>query len=586
MRGKIFSLIAASAVAFTVVCLPQATNLSATSCDDIKFIFARGSGQELEDEDYLAFKSSIITELSQQNSTLSVGFYELGSVSQNGAKYPAVALDFFTVLGSKVSSGNAFKFGESVKEGISELKNYIETTSAMCPYTEYVISGYSQGAMVVTNGLKELNPEKIIYAATFGDPKLYLPEGKGKNPDACSGKNLSIYRIYAPNCYTYQGSLSGKKPYLDTGWYDKVGLWCKDQDLVCGAGFSFGEPKTEGNFLENIVQSALHAHTRYPDDDIYELAAETIVEKIHNTHSKNFNLQGIFSQNQDTVILLNTSGAMYGYMNYHRKVAAIIAEETIKRGGRVALWTYGDLYDRKAAQVLDFTTNYSEFSSYLWSLGSMLDGDSDRKSSYLSAVQDVLNTTTWRANTDKSIIALTITPARVPDLDGTSEEMVENLAHEKGNVNLYVITPFEENAIPYQKITKQTGGDIFWNIDVNNVTLSSAQLTVASKAEQLENKATSKDFALDNFQVVQKGNSVTVSFTPDENIYSAFVSLDDSPLGFITEGSLEITNITKNTTLNLVPLLKNGTFSETISGEITYITPSSSTLFTPQTGKK
>jgi len=178
----------------------------------------------LDGEDYLAFKSAIEAELLQQKSDLDVSFYELGASSEYGAKYSAIDLDFLTVLGAKVSAGNAFAFSESVKQGIAELKNYTEAVSASCPQTKFVVAGYSQGAMVITNGLGELNPNRFIYAATFGDPKLYLPEGRGSYPDACLGKNLSLYRIFAPNCHTYQGALDAKVPYLENGWYGKVGL--------------------------------------------------------------------------------------------------------------------------------------------------------------------------------------------------------------------------------------------------------------------------------------------------------------------------------------------------------------------------
>ena len=461
MRKALFAIIAASAVAFTVVCLPPATNSLATSCDDVKFIFARGSGQTINDEDYLAYQTSIGNELLQQKSNLKVGFYELGSSSEYGAKYPAVSLDFLTILGAKVSAGNAFSFSESVKQGITELKNYTEAISVSCPGTRFVVAGYSQGAMLISNGLNELNADKFIYAATFGDPKLYLPEGEGADPDACRGENLSPYRIFAPNCRTYQGSLDAKIPYLEDAWQDKVGLWCKDQDLVCGAGFSFGEPKTETDPLGNIVQSALHAHTRYPDDGIYNIAAKTIIEKLQSAYPDRFNNASTILGNCDTVILFDTSGSMYQHMNYHKKIALEIAEKTIKYGGRIALYTFGDVKYRRAEQVLDFTADLDKFTAYLYSLGSMLDGDGDRKNSYLSATLDVLNSLNWNADATKSIITLTITPARNPDRDGTTEAKVRQRTLEIDPVNLYLASENGEIASSYQDIITSTGGKIF-----------------------------------------------------------------------------------------------------------------------------
>lgn len=591
----------------------------------------------------------------RQKSNLGVGFYELGSEYQDGARYPAANLDFLTVLGAKVSAGNAFTFGESVKQGIAELKNYVSSVSISCPHTKFVVAGYSQGAMIITSGLDELDSNKFIYAATFGDPKLYLPEGRGGTPDACLGKNLSPYRIYAPNCRTYQGSLSAKIPYLENGWLNKVGLWCKNQDLVCGAGFSFGEPKTQNNLLGDIVQSALHAHTRYPDDGVYELAAKTIVEKIRSNYPDNFRDEYIVANNQDTVILLDTSGSMYGYMDYHRKIASKIAEETIKLGGRVSLWTYGNLAFRKPEQVIGFTSDFNEFSSYLWSIGSRLDS---RETSYLSAVKNILDTAEWKLGSVKSIVTLTLSDLKSPDLDGTTEEMVKRSTVLNEPVELYTISAFEDVAEKYIKFTRGTGGDSFWDINVENIDIpdhffmrpnlkfsfssysgepgetfnfevSTTSTTVkyewdldgdnifetatdtctVSKTYQadftgyIRVKATDENGyysialayleispniptepKISNLKVIQKGTSVSISYTLDENTVGALISLDDAMLGLTSDENLEITDVTKTSTLTITPLSFDGILGTPIRGEITYKELSDKLPLTPQTG--
>ena len=598
MRKSLFAKIAASAVAFTVVCLPLATDSTATSCDDIKFIFARGSGQKLEDEDYLAFKSSINAELSKQQSNLSTSFYELGSSSEYGAKYPAIALDFLTVLGAKVSAGNAFVFSESVKQGIIELNNYTELVSTSCPGTRFVVAGYSQGAMLITNSLGELNPEKFIYAATFGDPKLYLPEGKGVNPDACQGRNLSAYRIFAPNCHTYQGSLDGKIPYLENAWQGKVGLWCKDQDLVCGAGFSFGAPKTEADPLGNIIGSALHAHTRYPDDGVYEMAAKTIVGKVQSIYPERFGERNIIASNQDTVIMINYS-AMYGYINYYRKIASAIAEETINRGGRVALWTYDDT--QKSVKVVDFTTNYEDFSAYLWSTGSFASGDKERPDELLSALQNILDSANWSDGTMKNITLLTQSPLRDPDLNGITGETLKKTAQEKDSVSLYAISEFEDFGKTYLELAREMGGDAFWDIDLTDIpsiypkvqststkiksTSKRSSITLAT-AKLETNLSEPQMPSVNNLKVIQKDGSIYIDYSLDENTIGLFVSLDDAPLGITNSGHLEITGLTKNATLKIKPISSDGIFGNTVSGEVSYLPPDNSTPYVPQTGRK
>ena len=654
MRGKLFALIAASAVAFTVVCLPLATPISASSCDDITFIFARGSGQSLNDEDYLVYKASIKAELLRQKSNLTVGFYELGSSSQGGAKYPAVNLDFFTILGSKISSGTAFTFGKSVKEGIAELKNYTEATSETCPHTKYVIAGYSQGAMVITKGLEQLNQDNFIYTATFGDPKLYLPEGKGVIPPACLGKSLSSYRIYAPNCRTYSGSLNGKNPYLDSAWKGKVGLWCKDKDLVCGAGFKLGKAKSYNNFLEQIIQSALSSHTRYSLDGIYYSAAKTIVANIRHTFPKAFldPSTNSLSNNRDTVFLIDSTGSMESYIEDYSNEAINLAKKTLDTGGRVALYIYGDLEERKATRLVDFGADLNEFTKAARSIE--VDGGGDEPESLYSAILDILDTQNWRAGATKSIVVLTDAPALSPDRDGTTAKKVTTRTLEIDPVNVYIITEDEDVADSYEAFVNTTGGQVFreintyssnyiftrpsvefplsdyygkpsdiftfsaivtgdiktyeWDLDFDGIfettsegpiitkefrtdtsgfiqlrvtnangisSTASASITVSSEDSPIP--------TINNLHVIQKGQSVHLSYDFGENTAAILVSLDEAALGLTGQNSLEITDLEQDTILTLTPISFDGSFGNPIFGKL--LAPDNSSPLTPKTGR-
>lgn len=281
MRLALNAFLAVSAVAFTAVCKPLATPVSAASCDDIKIIFARGSGQTLDDKEYQHLKTELGSALAPRND-LSYSFYELGSTSQDGHQYQAVGLDFFNVISAAVSAGTAASYGDSVKEGSFELTTYISSISTSCPKTKFVLAGYSQGAQAITISASKIDPSRIIYAATFGDPKLYLPEGEGIDPPACHGQNLSDYRAYAPNCKTARGSLGAKNPYAESGWSDKLGLYCNDQDLVCGAGLNLSAKDTNetSDFLENIKANAMAGHTSYIDQGTIKKAVKDITDKI------------------------------------------------------------------------------------------------------------------------------------------------------------------------------------------------------------------------------------------------------------------------------------------------------------------
>ena len=167
----------------SLFCILGSPGVNATSCPDLRIIYARGSGAtRFDNADYQAFKSSLESKLKDTNLT-----YEFDDLD-----YPAIGIagdNLKVALGAFVSGGEAYEFGDSVKQGISKLASIVNNST--CKNTKYVVAGYSQGAMVISGGLEKLNPNQLIYSATFGDPKVYLPEGAGPVPIACKGEGLS-----------------------------------------------------------------------------------------------------------------------------------------------------------------------------------------------------------------------------------------------------------------------------------------------------------------------------------------------------------------------------------------------------------
>lgn len=150
--------------------------------------------------------------------------------------YPAISVRQPShAVGAWISAGKAFEFGRSVASGISSLKSYYTKVAASCPNTKWVLGGYSQGAMVAAEAVKSFRASNVVYVGLFGDPQLYLPEGRGLFPSACFGGALSSYRIYVPNCRAYGGSLGTRRPYVSSGLTGKLGTWCNRQDYVCGS---------------------------------------------------------------------------------------------------------------------------------------------------------------------------------------------------------------------------------------------------------------------------------------------------------------------------------------------------------------
>ncbi|MBR2997422.1 cutinase family protein [Candidatus Saccharibacteria bacterium] len=454
MKISYYKIFLCGIIAFTPLISFTPSNAYVFSCDDVRFIFARGSGSSLGADDESAWRTSL--DKMFRGTKLKYGFYELGATEQNGHKYPAAAVNgsasgFLNLIGAAIGGGDSFTYGDSVDEGVAELQNYIEKTSKACPYTKFVVGGYSQGAQVVSKAIsKSLIPaDNLIYAATFGDPKIYLPEGiprQGTVPEACLGQNLSNYRVYAPNCRDYDGILGSHRPYEPHQYHDKVGVWCHNDDIMCS------------------MKSNLDDHLSYVSDNLYLHASYIIANKVAEAFPAE-TISGASTNiktNQDTVIMFDTTDSMASMIDSYKEEALKLARETFAKGGHVALVEYRDLHDPFIPVVhcnLD-TCTLHDFEYKLAGLQAYGGGDSPE--SYLSCVYYALNHLNWHQGANKTIIGISDAGFHDPDRNGVTKEMVIARTLEIDPVNLYVITP---ETGEYTEITTATNGAVFSSAD-------------------------------------------------------------------------------------------------------------------------
>lgn len=401
--------------------------VSAANCPDLRVVFARGSGGKYnEDPNYLEYKSSIESKL--KNTSLKYEFIDLD--------YPAVGVgidNLDTTIGAYVGAGNTYEFGESVNTGVKNLIRMIN--DARCPNTKYVIGGYSQGAMVISKALSSLKSDRVIYAATFGDPKLYLPEGKGLLPKACRGVELSNYRTYVPDCRAFKGLLGAYIPYQPSGFKDKLGSWCNKRDIFCSS------------------YSNVSHHLRYIDDHLYEDASRIIYDKI----TKHFRIKNTVTSPHDTAFLIDTTGSMENMIEKYKAEALRLAKETLDSGGRVALFDYRDLDDPYApVEYCNFENcTYEKFQQAIEKI--QTDNGGDSLESLLSASFHVMKTLKWKFGATKSLVVLTDDGFLSPDRDGVTMKDVVNLSKNIDPVNFYIITD-EDSVSQYTELATLTDG--------------------------------------------------------------------------------------------------------------------------------
>ncbi len=501
---------------------------SAASCPDLKVIFARGSGAErYNNDDYKDFKQSMEAKL--KTSTLSYEFDDLD--------YPAISVsgeDLSVLIGAYIGGGESYDFGDSVNRGATSLINTINGST--CINTKYVIAGYSQGALVVMKALDQIHSDRLVYAATFGDPKIYLPEGRGLMPAACRGDNLSEYRIYVPDCRAYTGLLGAKKPYITPELSGKVGTWCNKFDIFCSSYFS------------------ISSHTSYVENQLYEDASRLIFSKIAAT----FNFENEYTSPHDTAILIDTTGSMGDHIAKYKSEALRLATKTIESGGRVALYDYRDLSDPYApVKYCGFDTcTIDSFKQALNRIGTSGGGE-DEPESLLSASLFVMKSESWRLGSTKSLVILTDASYLSPDHDGTTFYDVKALSKQIDPVNFYIITT-PDHIADYESLAEATDGTVTTttaNLRILTDTIM-ARYDSLPRVEESMKDAETPSLTIDSAEVISSSEA-KIQFTT--NATSTMVILNDAILGITnnTEITIGDLNIGLDNEITLVPLFSS-----------------------------
>ncbi|MBR2725131.1 cutinase family protein [Candidatus Saccharibacteria bacterium] len=497
--------------------------VEAVSCPDLRVVFARGSGGERwSDKNYLEYKNTIETKL--KTTDLKYEFIDLD--------YPAVAIGLdklSTTVGALFGAGEAYEFGDSVNAGVDSLSNLVNSSS--CPNTRYVLGGYSQGAMVVSKSLEKLNANKIIYAATFGDPKIYLPEGEGLMPAACRGDNLSDYRKYVPDCQAYIGLLGAYIPYEPEALVGKVGTWCNKRDIFCSSRLSVSD------------------HLGYIADDLYEDASRVIFDKI----TKTYDIKNTISSPHDTAILIDSTGSMEGMIEQYKNEALRLAEETLSSGGRVALYDYRDLDDPYTpVQHCDFNTcTLEKIQTELNNI--QADGGGDTPESLLSASFHVMSSLKWKYGSTKSLVVLTDANYLSPDRDGMSFDEVVALSKKIDPVNFYIITS-DAVGHTYEMLASATDGKVVTNFDELSFLTDyiMERYDTLPRVEETSSVATLPILTVTKKEEIE--SKITVKF--NSTGIKTLVLLNDSILGMTNGNEITVSGLDPNAKneLKLVPM--------------------------------
>lgn len=302
------------------------------------------------------------------------------------------------------------------------------------------MAGYSQGAQVISTTLPQLPADKIAYAATLGDPKLYLPEGVSQNgatPPACLGADLSDYRANVPDCKVSSGILDGIVPYRPETFKNKVGTWCNYADFMCGSKFD----------LNNL----LYGHTSYASNGSHTEIAQHIAAAVAPSDASP--AEEAKSEACDLVLIFDQTNLTF---------------ET------------ATVYESLAAEVKSRYPEDTQIFAYHY----------NNAQSTTAILQEAFEHTDWRSNSRREIVLISDNPYVEEVFSPTiSQSSIIQLAG-KSRTSISVVTSAAHQS-SYVQLTAATGGNLeaaefSSNIKYNNLSLSLAlKNTILSSASQL-----------------------------------------------------------------------------------------------------
>jgi LPXTG-motif cell wall-anchored protein len=431
-------------------------------CGDVTVVFARGSGQALNKDEAQRFFGQIDK---RTRDGVKLNAYEVGTEEHGGKQYEAVgvkgSLQSFKNLLEADASWTGFlggRYNASVAGGVTETRTYLTERAARCKDEQFVLGGYSQGAHVIGNTLAELDRDlrdRIAYVGLFGDPKLYLPEGQGVFPPACRGGDRSPWRRGNVGCFTDNGSLEARVPYLPADIANRVGSWCDRDDLVCN------------NNLADLIGSTHENYAKEGNgiDEAAQEVAEALAGRLPG-HRDDFDLSifviGVGTTGLDVAIVIDTTGSMADDIDAARLSARTLATTITSLRGRVALTEYRDAGDSFVAAVRSPLSN--DIAAFETALAPLVaSGGGDTPEALLTALMTTFNELSWKPGATKAVVVLTDADYHDPDVaNGWTLDQVATRALEIDPVNVYPVVPDFLSA-QYALLAQQTSGKVVVN---------------------------------------------------------------------------------------------------------------------------
>lgn len=247
---------------------------SRVGCPKVVLYFSRGSGQkaagdindprglerpgrQLYDVLVRRYGPAAVGSMSNGYPAVDIGFYDRGIRSARAAGIIGRVRSVVGVLADRGKTGLR-TYEASVVDGIRSAFRNITDLVRLCPKSELVVGGYSQGAQVTRGALVRLGPaerDRVAAVVLFGDPLF-----KHDEPNVTV---VADERIALPPDPKRRGigrvlPVGGANPVADD-YARRVFSWCHGRDLVCQG---LGGFKAHGTYADETESAGARIAAR------------------------------------------------------------------------------------------------------------------------------------------------------------------------------------------------------------------------------------------------------------------------------------------------------------------------------------
>lgn len=428
--------------ALAVLCIAGSVHASSAhaACPPFEVLGARGSGQDKTEAERRrdenmgpeihSFYGSLRTLLGS------------GAVKGYGVQYPAV--DALSRAGAAAAIHLGGAYTDSVREGAADVKQRIGIRRASgCGATKFILAGYSQGAQVMGDVLRDPGIRKSVAAvALFGDPYF-----NGDSQSARGDYDPSLYGVFGP------------RPEWPADLNGHVFSYCHLHDWICNESERHHILGTDVDVYVRSTAGRPGPHKTYVSQGDTGMAAREVARAIGYTPSPI-----PYSGPLDIAFVIDSTGSMADEIEEVKENVTALAGQiaAIDSDYRLALVEYKDEEaeesEFQARLDLAFSNDVSAFDLALSKLEAT--GGGDYAESVYSGLMTALGLD-WRAGAKKIVVQIGDAPAKDPEpLTGFTLRAVQSkaLSVDPATVDTIQSGEEEEASSSFSAIAAATGG--------------------------------------------------------------------------------------------------------------------------------